>query len=438
MSGPAAAGPAINEASVRSHLEFLASDAMNGRGSGTRDEWIAASYLAAQMRKWGLEPLGDNGGFVKAVNLESFDVAAPPVLTVGDTRLAHGKEMIATAVTAPQISGRLQKYTPGADVGPQAAVLMPELDQALAAATSRAAVTLVKASPANLKNWTQIASRPVSFPVRIVDMPATSRPARVLVHPDTYAQLERMADGTTVTLDVQVKAAARSQTWNAMGRLTGRDPVLSKEVILLTAHLDHLGSRSSGATAGEDTIYNGADDDASGCVAVLELMEALATGTRPKRTLMFTWFGSEESGGYGARFFIDRPPVPLTDIVANLEFEMIGRPDGSVPAQTLWLTGYERTNLGPELARRGARLVADPHPQQNFFARSDNIQLAQRGVIAQTVSSYGLHKQYHTVSDDVQHIDFAHMTEAIRSMLEPVRWLANSSFKPQWLPGKKP
>ena len=380
MSGPAAAGPEINEASVRSHMEFLASDAMNGRGSGTRDEWIAASYLAAQMRKWGLEPLGDGGGFVKAVNLESFDVASPPVLTVGDTRLAHGKEMIATAVTAARIAGRLQKYTPGADVGPQAAVLMPELDQALAAATSRAAVTLIRASPANLKNWTQIAARPVSFPVRIVDVPATPRPARVLLHPDTYAQLERMADGTAVTLDVQVKAAAKSQTWNAMGRLTGRDPVLTKEVILLTAHLDHLGSRSSAATAGGDTIYNGADDDASGCVAVLELMEALATGTRPKRTLVFTWFGSEESGGYGAEFFIDRPPVPLADIVANLEFEMIGRPDGSVPAQTLWLTGFERTNLGPELARRGARLVADPHPQQNFFTRSDNFQLAQRGV----------------------------------------------------------
>ena len=438
MSGPAAAGPAINEASVRSHMEFLASDAMNGRGSGTRDEWIAASYLAAQMRKWGLEPLGDDGGFVKAVNLESIDVAAPPVLTVGDTRLNHGKEMIATAVTAAHIAGRLQKYTPGADAGPQAAVLMPELDQALAAATSRAAVTLIKASPANLKNWTQIASRPVPFPVRIVGVPATPRPARVLIHPDTYAQLERVAEGTAVTLEVQVKSATKSQTWNAMGRLTGRDPLLSKEVILLTAHLDHLGNRTSGTAASDDTIYNGADDDASGCVAVLELMEALATGTRPKRTLVFTWFGSEESGGHGARFFIDRPPVPLADIVANLEFEMIGRPDSSVPAQTLWLTGYERTNLGPELARRGARLVADPHPQQNFFMRSDNIQLALRGVIAQTVSSYGLHKQYHAVTDDVQHIDFAHMTEAIRSMLEPVRWLANSSFKPEWLPGKKP
>ena len=418
-------------------MEFLASDAMNGRGSGTRDEWIAAAYLAAQMRKWGVEPLGDDGGYVKAVNMESFEAGSPPVLTVGDARFAQGKEMIATSVTAAQIVGRLQKYKAGADVGPQAAVLMPELDQALAAATSRAAVTLVRASPANLKTWTQIASRPVSFPVRIVDVPARHRPARVLLHPDAYARLERMADGTAVALDVQVKAAAKSQTWNAVGKLTGRDPVLSKEVILLTAHLDHLGNRSPGK-GGEDAIYNGADDDASGCVAVLELMEALATGTRPKRTLVFTWFGSEESGGYGASLFIERPPVPLAQIVANLEFEMIGRPDGSVPPQTLWLTGYERTNLGPELARRGARLVADPHPQQNFFQRSDNYQLALRGVVAQTVSSYGLHKQYHTVSDDVQHIDFAHMTEAIRSMLEPVRWLANSTFKPEWLPGKKP
>ncbi len=438
LNGPAAAGPAITEASVRSHMEFLAGDAMNGRGSGTRDEWIAASYLAAQMRKWGLEPLGDDGGYVKTVNLESFKVVEPPVLTVGDTRFAHGKEMIATAIAGAQITGRLQKYTKGADVGPGAAVLMPELDQALAAATSRAAVTLIRASPANLKNWTQIASRPVSLPVRIVDTPAPSRPARVLLHPDTYAQLERSADGTAVRLDVQVQPAAKSQTWNAVGRLAGRDPVLSKDVILLTAHLDHLGSQSSGASAGSDTIYNGADDDASGCVAVLELMEALATGKRTKRTLVFTWFGSEEVGGHGAQFFIDRPPVPLETIVANLEFEMIGRPDAAVAAQTLWLTGYDRTNLGPELARRGARLVADPHPQQNFFARSDNFQLAQRGVIAQTVSSFGLHKQYHAVSDDVQHIDFAHMTEAIRSMLEPVRWLANSSFRPEWLPGKKP
>jgi Zn-dependent M28 family amino/carboxypeptidase len=171
---------------------------------------------------------------------------------------------------------------------------------------------------------------------------------------------------------------------------------------------------------------------------VLELAEALSKGRRPKRTVIFTWFGSEEAGGYGAAHFLDHPPVPLDRIVANLEFEMIGRPDSAVAPHTLWLTGYERSDLGPRLARRGARIVQDPHPSENFFMRSDNIQLAMRGVVAQTVSSFGLHKEYHQPNDDVSFVDFAHMTDSIRSMLEPVRWLANSSFKPAWLPGKKP
>ena len=117
---------------------------------------------------------------------------------------------------------------------------------------------------------------------------------------------------------------------------------------------------------------------------------------------------------------------------------MLGRPDGKLPTQTLWLTGYERSTLGPELARRGARLVQDPHPEQKFFERSDNFEFARRGVVAHTVSSYGLHADYHTPADEIGGIDFAHMTTAIRSMLEPIRSLANSAFVPQWLPGKKP
>ena len=242
---------------------------------------------------------------------------------------------------------------------------------------------------------------------------------------------QKLAIQRAVKLDADVKPG---HTWNAIGQLKGSDPKLAGEVILLTAHLDHLGTRG---TSG-DTIFNGADDDASGSTAVLELAEAIATGPRPKRTVMFAWFGSEESGGFGARNFLDHPPVPLEQIVANLEFEMIGRPDAKVPPHTLWLTGYERTNLGPELARRGAKIVADPHPEQNFFSRSDNIQLARRGVIAQTVSSFGLHTDYHKASDEVSTIDFQHMTDSIRSMLAPVRWLANSTFRPVWLEGMKP
>jgi Zn-dependent M28 family amino/carboxypeptidase len=187
-----------------------------------------------------------------------------------------------------------------------------------------------------------------------------------------------------------------------------------------------------------DQVFNGADDDASGCTAVLELARALGAGPKPTRTIYFVTFGSEEKGGYGAQYFLQNPPVPLTDMAANLEFEMIGRPDSAVESQTLWLTGYDRSNLGPELAKHGARLVADPHPDENFFMRSDNYALARRGVVAQTVSSFGLHKDYHQVSDEVSTIDFAHMTRAINSMVEPVIWLVNSDFTPQWNDGKKP
>lgn len=224
-------------------------------------------------------------------------------------------------------------------------------------------------------------------------------------------------------------------TTNAVGILRGSDPNLAKETILLSAHLDHLGI---GRAVNGDDIYNGADDDASGCTAVLELAEALAAGPKPKRTVVFALFGSEEIGGFGARYFQAHPPVPVESFVANLEFEMIGRPDAAVAPHTLWLTGYERSNLGAELAKHGARLVADPHPEQHFFQRSDNYVLATKGIIAHTVSSYGLHSDYHRPSDDLARVDFAHMTEAIDSMVEPVRWLVNSDFKPQWNENGKP
>ncbi|HMH13113.1 MAG TPA: M20/M25/M40 family metallo-hydrolase [Edaphobacter sp.] len=225
----------------------------------------------------------------------------------------------------------------------------------------------------------------------------------------------------------------RKETWNAIGILRGTSN--PESVILLTAHLDHLGI---GPTVNGDNNYNGADDDASGTTAVLALAHILATGPRPKRTIVFALFGSEEIGGFGNRAFLQRPPVPLSSIVANLEFEMIGRPDPAVPAGTLWLTGFDRSNLGPELAKHGAHLVNDPHPKELFFQRSDNYALAKQGIIAHTVSSFGLHKDYHQPSDELRTIDFNHMANAIASMVTPIRWLADSKWKPEWNPGRKP
>jgi hypothetical protein len=425
--------PLITEASIRGHMEFLASDAMNGRGDFTRDEWIAATYMGSQMRAWGLEPLGDAGGYVQRVDVGRVQATAPPTLSIGNERWTHGQQMLVQSVGKGSVGGTLTPLTAGTSVPAGAFVLVPAASAPSAEVLAPAAAVLMEETPQVRVTWAAAGGRlPGSAGGGRGGNPAQ---ARIVLSTEAFAHAQASA-GTKVTFDASVQPVS---TWNAVGKLTGGDPARASEVILLTAHLDHLGNRASATTPpGADTIYNGADDDASGSTAVLELAEAIARGPRPKRTMVFAWFGNEESGGAGAKHFLDQPPVPLAQIVANLEFEMIGRADEKVKPHELWLTGYERSNLGPELAKQGALLVADPHPDQNFFQRSDNIQLACQGVIAQTVSSFGLHKDYHQVSDEISTIDFAHMTDAIQSMYAPVMWLANSTFKPDWLPGKKP
>jgi Zn-dependent M28 family amino/carboxypeptidase len=301
-------GP-ISEDNVRAQLGFLASDAMQGRGSGTGYERIAAEYIGSQFRQFGLEP----GGDIDSSGTKGF--------------------------------------------------------------------------------------------------------------------VQRVPAGT------KVESVESSATWNVIGVLRGSDPRASNEAIMLSAHLDHLGVNES---LTGDKIFNGADDDASGCVAVLEMARVLAAGKRPRRTVYFVCFGSEERGGYGSQHFIANPPIPLTQIVADLTFEMLGRPDPKVAPGTLWLTGFERSTLGPELAKNGAALVADPRPEQSFFRRSDNFPLALRGVIAHTISSFGLHTDYHRPSDEISKIDFPFMTRSLNSLVKPIQWLANSNFRPAWLPGQAP
>src|SRR5512134_94362 len=124
----------ITEVSIRSHMQFLASDALNGRGSGTRDEWIAASYLGAQLQQWGLEPLGDSG-FVQEIGIERPETASPPALLVDGRKFTHGQEMRVQSLSAARVSGPLQKYAPGTPVKAGAALLMPATPPPGASAT---------------------------------------------------------------------------------------------------------------------------------------------------------------------------------------------------------------------------------------------------------------------------------------------------------------
>jgi hypothetical protein len=436
MAGRAAftqssAGAEITERTIRAHMEFLAGDALNGRGSGTRDEWLAAAYVASQFRLWGLEPMGDDGGYVQRIGTGA-ETAAPPVLTIGGAALTHGKEILVVSLMSASISGPLVRLEAGAQAAPGSIVLLAE--GANPNQTTGPALVLAPETTAMRQQWITRGSRMPAIVSRAVSPAgASARPTVIYLDKNSYAAAGALAPGTAVTFTPEMKPTF---TWNAIARLPGSEAAGAKDVIVLSAHLDHVGARP--ASSGTDTIYNGADDDASGTVAVMTLAEALAKGLRPRRTVVFALFGSEERGGFGAGHFVDLPVVPLGQIVADLQFEMLGRPDSMLPPHTLWLTGYERSNLGPELAKQGARLVADPRPDQSFFTRSDNIRFARRGVVAHTVSSFGLHKEYHQASDELRFIDFAHMTDAINSLLAPVRWLANSDFRPAWNAGGCP
>jgi hypothetical protein len=127
----------------------------------------------------------------------------------------------------------------------------------------------------------------------------------------------------------------------------------------------------------------------------------------------------------------------LTDIVANIGFEMIGARDPELPPG-LALTGFERSDLGVMLHGRGAPLFPDPRPDQRYFERSDNYQLALKGVVAHTVSGWLAPPNYHQAGDTNDNIDFAFMAKAIQSLVGPIRWLANSDARPRWKPGGNP
>jgi aminopeptidase YwaD len=443
----------IREENVRSELGFLASDAMQGRGSGTVFERIAAEYVGSQFRQFGLKPGGDadsagNKGFVQRVALDSVKFTEPPVLTVtsGDNihKWQQGRDFLVSFLTSPRIIGELQVTEPNETFRKSAivAVKLPagttpqqRQDVARKARTAGAAAIVIVESEANQKTREAGNVRIPTLQPRISGTVSSDPFAIISLRKDALDLLTAMPAGAKVEFGGATEGGDSAATWNAIGFLQGSDPQAAGEVIMLSAHLDHLGVNES---LTGDKIFNGADDDASGVVAVLELARVLASGKRPRRTVYFVCFGSEERGGFGSQYFIANPPVALTQIVADLTFEMLGRPDPKIPAGTLWLTGYERSNLGPELAKQGASLVADPHPEQSFFQRSDNYPLALRGVIAHTVSSFGLHTDYHRPSDELNKIDFPFMTRSLNSLVKPVLWLTNSNFRPGWLPGQAP
>ncbi|MGA9363190.1 MAG: M28 family peptidase [Bacteroidota bacterium] len=244
--------------------------------------------------------------------------------------------------------------------------------------------------------------------------------------------------GTAVTLNLDLKKEL-VQTENAVGFLEGSDPVLKKEVLVFTAHYDHLGIGSDGA------IYHGADDDGSGTTAVLEIAKAFAANPeRPKRSILFMTVTGEEKGLLGSLYYTNHPIIPLEETVADLNTDMIGRVDpnheGS-PDSSHYVYVIGADKLSPELRatlERANRETVnfnldykydDPNDPEQFYRRSDHFNFARKGIPIAFFFS-GVHKDYHRPTDTVEKINFDKMANTIR-LIYMTGWdVANAPHRP--------
>ncbi|MBS0333459.1 MAG: M28 family peptidase [Proteobacteria bacterium] len=437
---PQAARPAVCAACVKANMQKLAGDDLRGRGCGTDDEHAAARFIAERLKRYGVAA-GVNG-YLMPVELTTPTAAAPATLKVvagggASVELIQGRDMAAME-PPPSLRGPLVRLTdphvaPEAVKGRVVAYDSPIYDPPGVQSLLRAgaAAVIAPASDQVLEHWDDLSARPPGR-TQVAGVERRAGPARGVA---IFAKAEAMAalrklDGGEATLSAPQGPPKTRTTYAVLGVLHGKSPDADRRAVLLSAHYDHLGVRNG-------VTFHGADDDASGTAAVLEFARILGAGARPKRTAYFALFGCEEEGGLAAQAFMAHPSMALSDLAANLEFEMIGVDDPKHPG-FLMLTGWERSNLGPTLAAHGARIVADPYPEQNFFQRSDNYQLALKGVVAQTISAWPIPPTYHDATDDLAHVDLKLMDQVIGSMVEPVTWLLNSDFQPAWNPGEKP
>lgn len=253
---------------------------------------------------------------------------------------------------------------------------------------------------------------------------------------------ERMALAQEGGLPPGVEILEEVADVNVGAVLWGSNPEKAAEVVVVSAHFDHVGKRpprpDTPAEAEGDSIYNGADDDASGVTGVLEVARSMAQDGPGERTVLFLLITGEEMGLLGTRWYVQNPTFPLTETVANLNVEMLGRPGEDYGGSGMgWLTGFERSTMGPAFVAAGLSVKPDPFPDRGLFFGSDNAAFAREGIPAHTLSSSDLHADYHTPDDEVDRIDFQSMEQVVETLIEAVRLLADGPA-PQWVEGGRP
>lgn len=426
----------ITESRVAGTLSFLASDELEGRGTPSRGLDVATAYAASRLRAAGAEGLGEAGSFYLKSTIDTVRTPLAPQLLTVDSSNDLRTSLIEGGAQDLNYEGPIVRATSAADATYSGPVLLPisEADEAFPPPTrwlrrealrlqqQGATAVLLEASPRS-SFWQFAESRQTSSRI---DVARSRYPL-----PIGIVEADKLGDSQVGQVIIPANLAEASPVRNVAGVLRGSDPQLSEEAIVFTAHIDHLGT----GAPGDDPIYNGADDDASGVTAVLTLADAFATLTpRPKRSLIFVAFWGEEMGLLGSQHFVRNSPWPLEKMVANINIEMIGRPEAGAENR-MWMTGWEASDLGELMAMGSRRLAVETfnHPRLSvqLYRASDNFAFVQQGVIAHSFSAGSLHEDYHQPSDEFEKMNLPHMTQVIRGLYAGTLPIAEAALTPQ-------
>lgn len=489
----------ITPSDLQAHLEFIASDDLEGRDTPSRGLDIAGRYIVSHLQRWGLKPAGENGTYYQTMTLQTATLQPTESrIEIGGRAFRYGEGFVARAVplntTARLVyvgdgwSHPTEGINPYEGLELQGAIMVthasyPKPVQEMGLEKARemgwispeenalkhGAVAILRIDPTEMEHL-ELLARFWSRRRTIVELETQSQNVPLLVlarpvleilfagEPHSVAEiLQRAEEGNPVPpfalspqkqLSVKLSVQTTTETArNVVAYVEGVDPVLKHEFVSLGAHLDHLGvGRADGRG---DTIYNGADDNGSGSVALLEIAEAFATGARPKRSVLFLWYAGEEKGLFGSRLFTERPTVPLENIIVNINLDMVGRSKqaGDTNPRNKDLSGPDEIFvIGPRVASPDLGKVLEQvnsqylnlklnpmyddknHPEQLYY-RSDHVNFIRKGIPALFFFS-GLHEDYHRPSDHVEKIDFEKMARVARTVFGLVWQLADSPEKP--------
>ena len=494
-----------DQAAMKAHVLFLASDVLRGREAGSPEYRIAAEYVAAQFFAAGLKPAGDAGSYIQKVPLVIYRAGdkGDVVLTrkgEGPMPLVFGEDYVPgtvataarTVIDAPvvfvgyglaaphygrddyagvDVRGKIVAFFGGAPMSFQSeerAHFQSATTKATIAQAHGAvgAIVLTRAplpgSGANFDrprtSWARPDGTGDASGVPVLATLSATGAAKLFAGAKTpWSEIApRVADSKTVFAAEQlpVNAAFALKTTfepvssaNVAGMIPGSDPKLGKEVVVLSAHLDHLGVGRADAKG--DTIYNGAEDNAIGIASLIEEAKRFrASGKAPRRSILFLAVTAEEKGLVGSDYFAKHPTVPIERIVADVNLDM---PILTYPFEDMTVFGADRSTLGPIVAKAvgtlGVTMSPDPDPAQGIFVRSDHYRFVQQGVPSvflwpgqkgpgKAATAEFFKTRYHQPADDLaQPIDWTQGIRFIDANYAIAREIADGDARPRWNKG---